>query len=63
MNKAAQGVYEAIRRDGTQANVVKSMQTREELYESINYDAVERQLDAMRSKESNVPRSARIKDK
>jgi methylisocitrate lyase len=63
MNKAAQRVYEAIRRDGTQSNVVKSMQTREELYESINYDAVERQLDAMRSKESNVPRSARIKDK
>jgi hypothetical protein len=43
--------------------VVKSMQTREELYESINYDAVERQVDAVRSKESHVPRSARIKDK
>jgi len=63
MNKAAQAVYAAIRRDGTQANVVKSMQTREELYESINYDAVERQVDAVRSKESHVPRSARIKDK
>ena len=63
MNKAAQAVYEAIRHDGTQANVVKSMQTREELYKSINYDVVERQLDAMRSKESNVYRLAKIKNK
>lgn len=63
MNKAAQGVYAAIRRDGTQANVVKSMQTREELYESINYAAVEKQLDAIRSKESSAPGSAGMKDK
>ena len=45
MNKAAQNVYEAIRRDGTQANVVNTMQTREELYESIGYHAFEAQLD------------------
>ncbi len=45
MNKAAQNVYEAIRRDGTQANVVNTMQTREELYESIDYHAFEAQLD------------------
>jgi methylisocitrate lyase len=63
MNKAAQAVYEAIRHDGTQANVVRSMQTREELYKSINYDVVERQIDAMRSKESKDSRSAKIKDK
>src|SRR5208282_2535908 len=34
MNRAAQGVYEAIRRDGTQSNVVDRMQTRDELYRS-----------------------------
>ena len=37
MNKAAENVYEAIRRDGTQQNVIDTMQTREELYERINY--------------------------
>lgn len=45
MNKAAQNVYEAIRRDGTQANVVSTMQTREELYESIDYHFFEEQMD------------------
>ena len=45
MNKAAQNVYRAIRRDGTQANVVHTMQTRDELYESINYHAFEEELD------------------
>ena len=44
MNKAAQNVYEAIRRDGTQSNVVHTMQTRAELYESIDYDAYEEKL-------------------
>ena len=47
MNKAAQNVYEAIRRDGTQRNVVGTMQTRMELYESINYHEFERKLDAL----------------
>ena len=45
MNKAAENVYEAIRRDGTQANVLDTMQTREELYERINYHAYEAALD------------------
>ena len=47
MNKAAQNVYEAVRRDGTQANVVDTMQTRMELYDSIGYHAYEQQLDAL----------------
>ena len=47
MNKAAEKVYEAIRRDGTQAAVLDSMQTREELYERIGYHAYEQQLDAL----------------
>jgi methylisocitrate lyase len=47
MNKAAENVYEAIRRDGTQQNVIDSMQTREELYERINYHEYEQSLDKM----------------
>jgi methylisocitrate lyase len=47
MNKAAQNVYETIRRDGTQKAVVDTMQTRSELYESIGYHAYEQKLDAL----------------
>lgn len=49
MNKAAENVYEAIRRDGTQAGVLDSMQTREELYERINYYEFEKTLDRFQS--------------
>ena len=49
MNKAAENVYEAIRRDGTQAGVVDAMQTREELYERINYYEFEKALDQFQS--------------
>lgn len=45
MNKAAENVYAAIRRDGTQANVIDTMQTREELYQTINYYKYEEALD------------------
>jgi methylisocitrate lyase len=47
MNKAAENVYTAIRRDGTQKNVVDTMQTRMELYERINYHDFEQKLDAL----------------
>ena len=47
MNKAAENVYEAIRRDGTQKNVLDLMQTREELYERIGYHDYEQRLDAL----------------
>ena len=47
MNKAAETVYEAIRKDGTQKNVVGTMQTREELYARINYHDFEKKLDAL----------------
>lgn len=46
-NKAAEQVYEAVRRDGHQRNVLDTMQTREELYERIGYHAFEQQLDAL----------------
>ena len=47
MNKAAENVYGAIRRDGTQQNVIDTMQTRMELYDAINYHAFEQKLDAV----------------
>ena len=47
MNQAALKVYEAVRRDGTQANVVSLMQTRAELYEHLNYHSYEQKLDAL----------------
>jgi methylisocitrate lyase len=50
MNKAAEQVYEAIRRDGHQRNVIDTMQTREELYDRIGYHDYERRLDALFSK-------------
>jgi methylisocitrate lyase len=48
MNKAAENVYETIRRDGTQSGVIDSMQSRDELYERINYHAFEKALDQYR---------------
>jgi methylisocitrate lyase len=47
MNKAAENVYETIRRDGTQQAVIGSMQTREELYDRIGYHALETKLDLL----------------
>ena len=46
MNKAAENVYNTLRQQGTQKDVVASMQTRQELYERINYHAFEQYLDA-----------------
>ena len=48
MNKAAENVYETIRRDGTQSGVIGSMQSRDELYERINYHAFEKALEQYR---------------
>ncbi|MFM1760131.1 MAG: hypothetical protein RLY75_1402, partial [Pseudomonadota bacterium] len=45
MNKAAENVYEVIRREGTQKSIIDKMQTREELYEAINYYEYEKALD------------------
>jgi methylisocitrate lyase len=47
MNAAALATYRAIRRDGTQAHVVASMQTREELYGYLDYHAYEERLDRL----------------
>ncbi|ETD72250.1 2-methylisocitrate lyase [Pelistega indica] len=50
MNKAAETVYQTIRKDGHQRNVVDMMQTREELYDRIGYHAFEQKLDALFAK-------------
>jgi len=50
MNRAAENVYQAIRRDGHQRAVLDVMQTREELYERIGYHAFEQYLDEFANK-------------
>lgn len=47
MAKAAETVYSAIRKDGTQKNVVGMMQTRAELYETIDNATYEDKLDKL----------------
>src|SRR5947199_8294668 len=47
MNAAALKVYNAIRKEGTQKNVVDLMQTRDDLYEALDYLAYERKLDRL----------------
>jgi methylisocitrate lyase len=52
MARAAEAVYGAIRRDGTQKNVVGRMQTRTELYDVLGYHDYERKLDELFSREA-----------
>lgn len=47
MSRAAESVYEAIRRDGTQRGVVDQMQTRDELYKVLDYHAYEQLIDQL----------------
>jgi methylisocitrate lyase len=47
MNQAALKVYESVRQEGTQQNVLDLMQTRAELYEHLDYHAYEQKLDAL----------------
>ncbi len=47
MNQAALTVYETMRKEGTQANVIGLMQTRADLYEHLGYHAFEQKLDAL----------------
>ena len=53
MNKAALNVYEAIRREGTQKNVLDQMQTRMDLYEHLGYHEYEQKLDELFSQGKN----------
>jgi methylisocitrate lyase len=47
MNRAAMNVYQTLRRDGSQKGVVDTMQTRQQLYETIGYHDYEQRLDAV----------------
>ncbi len=47
MNKAAQHVYASLRTNGTQQDVINTMQTRQELYDSIGYWDYENKLDQL----------------
>jgi methylisocitrate lyase len=47
MNKAALGVYQTIRREGTQKDAIEVMQTRAELYEVLGYHGFEAKLDQL----------------
>ena len=47
VNKAALTVYETIRKDGTQQAAVPIMQTRDELYATLDYHAYEKKLDEL----------------
>ncbi len=47
MNQAALKVYQAMRKDGTQQNVIGLMQTRAELYDYLGYHAFEQKLDEL----------------
>ena len=51
MNQAALNTYRKIRTEGTQKNVLGSMQTRDELYDHLNYHAYEKKLDELFARE------------
>ena len=53
MNKAAESVYQDIAENGTQKKSIELMQTRDELYEYLNYHSFEQKLDELfKSKEN-----------
>ena len=47
MNKAALHFYDTVRREGTQKNIIDTLQTRNELYDFLGYHAYEDKLDAL----------------
>jgi methylisocitrate lyase len=55
MNAAALKVYQAIRHEGSQKNVIDTMQTRAELYDFLDYLAYEEKLDSLFSASSKEP--------
>mgnify|MGYP003350983404 FL=1 len=52
MNKAAELVYKTIRSEGTQKSAIEHMQTREELYQAIDYYKYEEALDKFQSEKN-----------
>ena len=47
MSKAALNIYQALISDGHQKNVLDKMQTRNELYDFLNYNSYEEKLDQL----------------
>ena len=47
MSKAAEEVYTDINKNGTQENQIKNMQTRDELYDVLDYHSFENKLDEL----------------
>ena len=52
MNRAAEQVYTSLLKEGDQKGVIETMQTREELYDYLNYHTYEQKLDALFAKEN-----------
>jgi methylisocitrate lyase len=55
MSAAALNVYQCIRTQGTQKDVLSRMQTRAELYEVLGYEAYERKLDKLFKNRKGTP--------
>jgi methylisocitrate lyase len=55
MNAAALNVYQHLRTDGTQQQVLPTMQTRADLYETLNYHAYEQKLDQLFARSASAP--------
>ena len=53
MSKAALDVYQTIRTMGTQKSVIDKMQTRDQLYDFLNYHAYEKKLDELFAKDKD----------
>lgn len=53
MSKAALSVYQSLRKEGTQKNVIDLMQSRTELYKYLDYHEFEKKLDDIFSKEED----------
>jgi methylisocitrate lyase len=51
MNLAALNVYKNLRKDGTQKHLLAGMQTRDELYDYLNYHSYEKKLDELFARE------------
>jgi methylisocitrate lyase len=58
MNAAALNTYQAIRRDGTQKNVLETMQTRADLYKYLNYHSYEDKLNSLFAREKSTKSKA-----
>ena len=55
MNAAALNVYQSILDNGHQKEVVNTMQTRDELYDFLNYHDFEQKLDALFAEKGEEP--------